>query len=88
MYYNIFSKDGIKSNIGSYITIVIIILNLVLFIYYKENGTNMIDNEINKILNRNPTDNNDNSSINNPSKKVKKSKKGKVIPILKLSNQI
>ena len=72
-----FSKDGIKSNIGSYITIVIIILNLVLFIYFKENGTKMIDNEINKILNKNPNDNNDNSRINNPPKKVKKSKNGK-----------
>ena len=71
-----FSKDGIKANIGSYLTMVIIVLNFGLFIYFKEYGRNMVNNEMNNILNKNQNDNNDASNSNsNPIKKRKKLKK-------------
>ena len=62
-----FSKDGIKANIGSYITMVIIVINIGSLIYFIGNGTNIVKNELNKILNKNQ-----NSS---PIKKRKKGRK-------------
>lgn len=73
-----FSKDGIKYNIGSFIIIAIILLNIGLFNYFNLYGSYIIENEVNKVSNQN--DNNSEPSINNsPPKKGKKHKKGKNI---------
>ena len=69
-----FSKEGFQNNIGSYINLGIMILNIILTIIIILKGNNIIQNEINKILkinndvnNKNTTynDNNNNNNYNN-----------------------
>ena len=64
-----FSKQGLKNNIGSYIILVIIWLNIILMLVMIKQGKSLIQNEINKILKvnfeTNDADNNNNYSNNN-----------------------
>ena len=46
----LFSKEGLKSNIGSYTILVIMGLNIVLIFIFSLNGTSFTQNEINKAL--------------------------------------
>ena len=80
-----FSKGGIKTNIGSYVILIIILLNVILFIYFKQKGYSLIQKEINKILKIIYTSNSFDDNINNnPPKKmaiIKRKNNNEINPI-------
>ena len=72
-YYTFFTKDGIKYNIGSYILIIIIIINIIGIILFYKKGIKEINDIINNII-KNKIFNNNNNTKNKKSikKHIKK----------------
>ena len=72
-YYTFFTKDGIKYNIGSYILIIIIIINIIGIILFYKKGIKEIHDIINNII-KNKIFNNNNNTKNKKSikKHIKK----------------
>ena len=82
-YLTFFTIDGIKCNIGSYILIIIIIINIIGIILFYKKGIQEINVIIKNIL-KNKIYNNSNKNSNNIKKNNKKNKKKKSKNIDKL----
>ena len=74
----LFNKEGISSNIGFYITAIIIVFDVITVIFFYSNKQCAIEYKINKIISAKKKKNN---SIYKKNKKIKKHKKGNNPPI-------
>ena len=92
-YYIFFTINGIKYNIGSYILIIIIIINIIGSILFYKKGIQEINNIIKNIIKNktfnNSNKNNQNIKKNSKTNEKKKSKKiDKIYKIKKINNII
>ena len=61
----LFSKKGLKNNIGNYIILIIIFINIILMIIFKQKGYKLLYNELQKIINNKKNKNIKNIKNNN-----------------------
>ena len=76
-YYSVFKKDGLKSNIGSYLLLSITFVELILMIIFLAKGYYKFNNDIKEIITGNDQNLNVNERKNKEKTKNKKRKKGK-----------
>ena len=76
-YYSVFKKDGLKSNIGSYLLLSITFVELILMIIFLAKGYYKFNNDIKEIITGNDQNSNVNERKNKEKTKNKKRKKGK-----------
>ena len=77
-YKIVFTKKGLIKNIGNYILIFIIIINIILFVLFKKNGFKEVKNQIDNIKKNNEeikNRNNKKQKYNPPKNKIKNKRK-------------